>query len=119
MKAKILTILGFICVGLGALGIFLPVLPTTPFLLLASWLFWRSNPKWREWLLNNEYLGQYIDSYVKYHAVPLKSKMTTIVILWLTIGVSVALVQIFWVRLFLFGIAVAVTVHVLMLKTLK
>lgn len=62
MKRIIYIVLGFICVGLGALGVVVPGLPTTPFLLLASWLFYRSSPRLQEWLLQS-WLGTYIRSY--------------------------------------------------------
>ena len=53
---------GLLCVGLGALGVVVPGLPTTPFLLLASWLFFRSSPRLQQWLLAS-WLGKYIRSY--------------------------------------------------------
>ena len=62
MKRMIYIVLGLICVGLGALGVVVPGLPTTPFLLLASWLFYRSSPRLQEWLLQS-WLGTYIRSY--------------------------------------------------------
>lgn len=62
MKRYLYIIFGLVAVGLGALGVVLPGLPTTPFLLLASWLFYRSSPKLQEWLLAS-WLGRYIRSY--------------------------------------------------------
>jgi uncharacterized membrane protein YbaN (DUF454 family) len=62
MKRIIYIVLGLLCVGLGALGVVVPGLPTTPFLLLASWLFYRSSPRLQEWLLHS-WLGTYIRSY--------------------------------------------------------
>ena len=62
MKRLVYIILGLLCVGLGALGVVVPGLPTTPFLLLASWLFYRSSPRLQEWLLQS-WLGTYIRSY--------------------------------------------------------
>lgn len=62
MKRIIYIVLGLICVGLGALGVVVPGLPTTPFLLLASWLFYRSSPRLQDWLLHS-WLGTYIRSY--------------------------------------------------------
>ena len=113
------TILGFLCVGFAVLGIFLPVLPTTPWLLLAAWLFYKGNPKMRIWLLNNKYLGPYIDNYIKYRAIPLKSKIISISMLWITILFSVYIVNPIWLKILLLCIAVGVTIHLLMIKTLK
>lgn len=62
MKRTIYIVVGLICVGLGALGVILPGLPTTPFLLLASWLFYRSSERLQQWLLAS-WLGKYIRSY--------------------------------------------------------
>ncbi len=62
MKRYINIVLGLIAVGLGVLGVVLPGLPTTPFLLLASWLFYRSSPRLQQWLLAS-WLGKYIRNY--------------------------------------------------------
>ena len=62
MKRTLYIVFGLLCVGLGTLGVVVPGLPTTPFLLLASWLFYRSSPRLQEWLLNS-WLGVYIRSY--------------------------------------------------------
>ncbi|MBP5644699.1 MAG: YbaN family protein [Bacteroidales bacterium] len=62
MKKILYITFGLLCVGLGALGVVVPGLPTTPFLLLASWLFFRSSPRLQEWLLHS-WLGTYIRSY--------------------------------------------------------
>lgn len=62
MKRVVYIISGLLCVGLGALGVVVPGLPTTPFLLLASWFFYQSSPRLQEWLLQS-WLGTYIRSY--------------------------------------------------------
>ena len=113
------TILGFLCVGFAVLGMFLPVLPTTPWLLLAAWLFYKGNPKMRIWLLNNKYLGPYIDNYIKYRAIPLKSKIISISMLWITILFSVYIVNPILLKILLLCIASGVTIHLLTIKTLK
>ena len=64
MKRTLYIVFGLLCVGLGTLGVVVPGLPTTPFLLLASWLFYRSSPRLQEWLLNS-WLGVYIRSYYR------------------------------------------------------
>lgn len=116
---RLLTALGFLCVTLGVVGIFLPVLPTTPFLLLASWLFLKSNPRWRTWLLSHPRLGPYIRNYVIHRAIPMRTKLATIAALWLSIIISVCLISPLWLKILLLLIASAVTAHILLLKTLR
>ena len=114
-----LIIISCICIGLGVLGIFLPLLPTTPFLLLASWLLLKSSPKLHQWLLNHKVLGIYIRNYEVYKAIPLRAKIISISLLWATILSSAYFfVPIVWVKVLLVGIAIAVTVHLLRFKTL-
>lgn len=111
---------GTLSVSLGILGIFLPLLPTTPFLLLAAICYARSSEKFYHWLMTNRWCGNYIRNYREGNGLPLKQKVLTIVLLWLTIGHTVLLVITAWpVRLLLFSIAIAVTFHLIRIKTLK
>ena len=104
---------GTISVALGALGLFLPLLPTTPFLLLAAACYARSSKKLYDWLLGNRWFGQYIRDYREGKGIPLKRAAVAIVLLWLTIGyTAVVAVSLWWVRLILLAIAGGVTVHV-------
>jgi len=116
----ILIAAGTIFVGLGILGIFLPILPTTPFLLLAAACYARSSKKCYNWLMNNKWFGVYIKNYREGKGVPLKVKAFTISLLWITILFSAFFViNIFWVRAVLILIAVGVTLHVLIIKTYR
>jgi uncharacterized membrane protein YbaN (DUF454 family) len=122
MKQKLLRVIliaaGSLFVGLGILGIFLPVLPTTPFLLLAAACYARSSPKFYDWLLNNRYFGNYIKNYRERKSVPLKVKMLTIALLWVTIGFSVIFaVETIFIRVILILIAIGVSIHVFSLRT--
>jgi len=115
-----LIIAGTLSVGLGILGIFVPVLPTTPFLLIAAACYARSSQRFYGWLLNNRWFGNYIRSYLERKGVPLKMKVLTLTLLWITIGSSVTFaVQNFVVRLILVLIAVGVSLHILFIRTLK
>ena len=80
----LLTILGLISLGLGILGAFLPVLPTTPLLLLAAALFLRSNKRLYDWLMNHPRLGTYISNFMEHKSIPLRVKIVSITLLWLT-----------------------------------
>ena len=111
---------GTLFVGLGILGIFMPILPTTPFLLLAAACYARSSPRFHDWLLTNKWFGNYIRNYLQGRGISLKVKIMTIALLWLTIMCSVAFaVHDFLVRLILILIAVGVTTHISSVRTLK
>lgn len=116
----ILVLLGTISVGLGILGIFLPLLPTTPFLLLAAFLYARSSQRFYDWLLSNRWFGHYVKNYRERRGISLKIKILAISTLWITILFSVFwAVKILFIRIILFLIAGAVTWHILSFKTLK
>ena len=116
----LLIVLGTLCVALGVLGIFLPVLPTTPFLLLAAICYARSSKRFYHWLITNRWCGVYIRNYREGRGIPLKLKVLTILLLWLTI-VSTAWLAVseWWLRLIMLGIAVGVTIHLVKIKTYK
>lgn len=111
---------GTICVGLGALGIFLPLLPTTPFLLLAAACYIRSSEKFYRWLIANRWFGSYIRNYREGRGVPRSTKVIAIGLLWITIGYSALFVvgSLFF-RAILILIAVGVTTHLVLLKTYR
>ena len=116
----LLIIAGTLLVGLGIIGILMPVLPTTPFLLLAAACYARSSQRFYHWLLNNKWFGNYIKNYIQRKGVPLKVKILAITWLWITIGFSVVFaVEVFLVRLILIVIAVGVSIHIFSVRTLK
>ena len=105
---------------LGVVGIFIPLLPTTPFLLLAAALYFKSSHRLYDWLLRNRYLGVYIRNFREYKAIPLRAKIVSTALLWATIGYCVlAVVDALWLRLLLAAIAVGVTIHIWSYKTLR
>jgi uncharacterized protein len=73
--------LGWLCVGLGAIGIIMPVLPTTPFLLLAVWAFSRSSPELAEKLRNHPLVGPTIRSWQDHGVIPVKAKLLAIIMM--------------------------------------
>lgn len=116
----LLVVAGTFFVGLGALGIFLPLLPTTPFLLLAAACYARGSDTFYNWLLNNRWFGQYIKNWREGRGIPLKTKMISILLLVLTIGYSVIFViHIFMVKIILIVIAIGVGFHIISFPTLK
>ena len=108
---------GTISLSLGIIGIVLPILPTTPFLLLAAACYARSSQRVYNWLLNNRILGAYIRNYIEGRGMPIKVKIFTISLLWITILISAFFfIQIFWVRIVLIIIAIAVTTHIILIR---
>jgi len=111
---------GILLVGIGVIGIFLPLLPTTIFLILASICFLKSSPKANEWLRNHKVLGGYIDNYQNKTGLTLNAKIANIITLWTSISLSAFLLtEELYIRLILISIAIGVTIHLLMIKTKK
>ena len=108
---------GTFFIGVGIIGIFVPVLPTTPFLLISAALYARSSKRFYNWLINNKIFGIYIKNYREGRGIPLKLKIITIALLWITIGCSaIFAIDIFWVRVILVVIAIGVTIHIISIK---
>ncbi|MFD2366687.1 YbaN family protein [Pseudoduganella sp. GCM10020061] len=106
-----LIIIGAISVVLAVLGLFLPLLPTTPFLLLASACFARGSDKMHKWLLNHGLFGAYLRSYEEGKGIPLRGKIVAITLLWVSMTVSMAMVGQLALRLLLAAIGLAVTIY--------
>ena len=116
----LLIIAGTICLVLGVIGIFVPLLPTTPFLLLAATAYLKGSSRLYNWLINHKYLGIYIRNFREHKAIPLHAKILSISLLWGTIGYCIIFLLLpVWVKILLGCIAVGVTLHILSFKTLK
>lgn len=115
----LLMIFGVISLGLGFLGIFLPVLPTTPFLLLSAALFARSSDRLYNWLINHKVLGEYIRAFREERAIPLRVKIISVSTLWVVMLITIftAVSDKLWLQMLLAAIAVGVTIHILSFKT--
>lgn len=101
MKRVLLIIAGWFCVVLATLGIVLPLLPTTPFLLLAAWCFARSSPRFHHWLLHRSWFGGYLRYWQQHHALPKGAKPKAVVLILVTFAVSIYFVPLLWVRILL------------------
>ena len=113
-------IAGTITLVLGAVGIVLPVLPTTPFLLLALACYLRSSERMTSWMLNNRYFGKYIRNYKEGKGIPLKTKLFALTILWTSIVYSaVFVIPLLIAQIILFAVAAAVTIHLVRLPTYR
>ena len=98
MQRIILIIIGWIAVVLGTLGVVLPLLPTTPFILLAAWCFARSSPRFHDWLLYRSWFGGYLRHWQKHRAMPPGAKPRAILLILVTFSISLCLVNMMWVR---------------------
>ncbi|WP_130807826.1 YbaN family protein [Senegalia massiliensis] len=113
MKKIILIIIGSLSLIFGTIGIILPVLPTTPFLLLSLACFVKSSDRLYKFILNNKYLAPYVSDYIKGNGIPLKAKKRAILLIWLTIGFSVIFVlDKLILRIMLLTIASTVSIYI-------
>jgi uncharacterized membrane protein YbaN (DUF454 family) len=119
LKKAILVILGTFFLLLGIIGIILPVLPTTPFLILAAACYLRGSDRMYQWMMNNRYFGDLIRNYMERRGIKPRQKAYAIFMLWFLISITlVYFIQQFYLRLILVIVAAAVTVHLLKLKNL-
>ena len=116
MRKRICFATGWLCVVLGVAGIFLPLLPTTPFLLAAAFCFGESSPRFHRWLTGNRYLNSYLENYRSGCGVPRKIKARSLMFLWGTLAVSALLVHEWWYWGLLAAVGVGVSIHLVMLK---
>jgi uncharacterized membrane protein YbaN (DUF454 family) len=113
MKKHFFIFFGVVCVVLGTIGIVTPILPTTPFLLLAAYLFAKSSPKMHEFLLKNKVFGKFLENYFENKPIPLKQKVYSILFLWIGLGVTFYFADLTrWVIVLLIFIGICVTIHI-------
>lgn len=118
---KIYVFFGILSLVLGFIGIFLPLLPTTPFLLLSAILFSKGSKKLHDWLINHKLFGKYIYEFTVEKAIPLNAKIISISMMWLSILFSVFVVANgkLWLQILLIAIALAISIHISLFKTKK
>ena len=118
LKRRLLIVTGSVAFGLGVAGIFVPILPTTPFLLLAAICYMRSSQRLYNWLLHNRFIGNYVRNYLEGKGMPLKMKVCTLVLLWTTIiCTAVFATDSLVVRIILAVVLIGVTIHIILIKT--
>jgi uncharacterized membrane protein YbaN (DUF454 family) len=116
MKKYLLVSFGILCVILGGIGVVTPVLPTTPFLLLATFLFSKSSPKLHNFLLKNKVFGKYLSNYFNNVPIPLKEKLISIAFLWTGLCVTfyfATLSRMVFIILIVMGICVSIHIATL------
>lgn len=115
---SLLFAVGVLSTVLGVLGIFLPLLPTVPLLLLAAACFARSSPRCYAWLLDHPRLGPMVSDYLDGNGIPLRAKVWAILLLWTSISLSTLLLApVLPVKLTLIAVAIGVTIYLLRLPT--
>ncbi len=119
VKKAVLVAAGSLCLGLAVLGIFLPLLPTTPFLLLASACYVRSSERLHGWLMGNRMLGGYIRNFRERRGIPLRARVTTVLLLWLPLLYSIYRLDLLWLELILVLMGVTWSVLILRMRGLE
>ena len=110
---------GFIAVVLGVIGIFLPVLPTVPFLLLAAACFARSSDRFFNWLVDHAHLGPMVKPYLDGNGLRAKTKIKAIMLIWVSIAFSIYLLEgKYWIQAILILVASGVSIYLVRLPTL-
>lgn len=113
--------LGCAAFALGVAGIFLPLVPTTPFLLLAAGLWVRSSPRLYGWLLAHPLWGRYLKNFRENRAIPLRAKVGLLALMWASMLFCIfgLLDEVLWAQALLLAVAVGVTWHILSFPTLE
>ena len=117
VKKYLLITAGWISFVLGVVGIVLPLLPTTPFMLLAAACFANSSPRFHDWLMNHKYFGPIIHNFKSGKGIPKKVRNNTIILIWLMMGISILVISKLWSTLLLVTIGVSVSIYLLRLPT--
>lgn len=89
IKIWIFHALGYFFLGLGVLGVVLPILPTTPFLLLSAGCFIRSSKRTYDWLLSNKYFGEYLENWYESGSISRRAKIASVIVMTPTFGSSI------------------------------
>ena len=119
LKKSLLVVAGTLSLVVGVIGIFLPLLPTTPLLLLAAYCYLKSSDKLYQRLMNSKRLGPYIQNYLEKKAVTRRIKYSALTFLWISLIISIVLFNNLYIRLLLGLVGIVVSIHIVSLKTLK
>ena len=111
---------GVISLAVGIIGVFLPVIPTTPFILLSAWCFFRSSKKFYEWIISNERFGPTIQNYQEGRGLTKPTKIRAVAMMWLAMTVSIYFfITDLYVMVLMYAVAVGVTIYLYKLPTLE
>lgn len=112
-KRILYLILGWLSLITGVIGIFLPLLPTTPLVLLAAWCFSKSSERFHSWLLNHKFFGPIVKDWQSSDGIPRRSRNRAILFMWAGMSISVFLVWRFWATIGLVFIGICVSIYLL------
>jgi uncharacterized membrane protein YbaN (DUF454 family) len=112
------TTLGTLSLGVGSLGLILPILPATPFFLLSAYAYWKGSPRWHTWLIQHPTIGPLINDYLTHHGLKRSTKIRALAFLWISITFSILAVDALILKVTLPMIALGSSTYLLHLKTL-
>lgn len=119
LKNSILTAVGCLALALGVLGVFLPIMPTVPFILLAAACFSRSSPRFHQWLLAHKYMGPIVRQYEEGQGLPRRIKVRVIFFTWAGMLLSMFIVGQLWAVALLTCIGLGVSIYIWRLPNAK
>lgn len=96
-KKSILILMGLIFVGIGTIGIFVPGLPTTIFMILAAYCFVRSSERLYKWVIENKFVGDKVRHFMETKTIPLRGKIHSISAMWIMVIISIVFLKVGWV----------------------
>ena len=124
VKNKLLRMLllacGFFFIFLSVLGAILPLVPTTPFLIVAAACFYKSSGRFYRWIMFNRFFGQYLRDYTSGKGIPLHIKILSVIFLWVSTLVSVFIfIPYLWLEIVVITLNLAITIHIFWSRTKK
>lgn len=112
LRTRAMEALGAVLLALGFLGVFLPILPTTPFVIAAAFCF-SANPRMYAKIRDSPYFGEYLKAYKEGGTISRRTRVRAIAMLWVVMAVSVTLLDALWLRAMLLIVCAVVTIHLL------
>jgi uncharacterized membrane protein YbaN (DUF454 family) len=110
-------IFGTLSLILGIIGIFLPVLPTTPLLLLTAFCYYRGSERMYDWLMSHPHLGPYIKNFREHKTIPRRVKAYILILIWISLLFCTYILDPIWLKISMITIAIGVTCHILTYKS--
>ncbi|SHM92587.1 YbaN family protein [Gracilibacillus kekensis] len=112
IKRTLWLIGGSISLIIGLIGIIVPLLPTTPLVILAAFCFGKSSKALHQWLVTNKYFGKYLADYQSGKGVPIRIKLFAVIIVWTSVLFTLTVIPLFYVKVFMIGVALFVTIFI-------